>query len=212
MGLLKLLNERLSLANYDKYAKIVAVAYKHRPDKDNLRSWEVLRKHNLKMFKQLQSRIDVIWTEDEPYDSAGQMKKEVLDTGKMYITTQYSDNLMSGWSEEDNWKFRAVHDYIVHIGGNHDFSLKGEIGAFNTHAKIAPRDAMDALFSEVVGQVCYVDTYDEFPNPQKACILYGFDYDKLGDIDWTLYRKNFTENVSNKLSDEQIDTIINKFK
>lgn len=212
MGLLKILNERLALVNYEKYAKAVAIAYEHRPNKENLRSWDALREHNLKMFKRLQSRVEVIWTDDEPYDSAQQMKREVLDTKKMYITTRYSDNLTNGWSKEENWKFRAVHDYIVHIGGDHDFSLKGEIGAFNTHAKIAPPDAYDALFSEVVGQVCYVDTYGEFPDPQKSCILYGFDYDKLGEINWDLYRKNFTENVSNKLSDEKIDIIIKKVK
>lgn len=215
MSLTKIISEALVLTNFNKYAIAVTEAYKARGKKESpekMRSWEILRNHNNKMFKRLQSKVEVVWTSDDPYETAEQMRNEVESTGKMYITTEYSDGLQSGWSKEDNWKFRAVHDYIVHIGGNHDFSLRGEIGAYNTHAKIAPPDALPALFSEVVGQVCYVTVVGEFPSVQKACYLYGFDYDQVGRINWEEYKKNFILNPIRTYSESQIETIINKVK
>lgn len=219
MKLTKIINssllEKVMLIDYSKYAEAVTEAYEARPVVDSsseLRSWETLKQSNDKMFKRLSGVIEVVWTTDDPYQSQSQMKKEVEQSGKIYINTEYSDNLASGWSKEDNWKFRAVHDYIVHIGGDVSFGQRGEIQAFNVHAKIAPPAALDALFSEVVGQACYATVTGDFPNPQKACKLYGFDYNKLGNIDWDEYRKNFEENPIREYTDEEIDTIISKVK
>lgn len=215
MGLTNILKEAITLSNFKDYSKAVAYAYKARPNKGDskvMRAYDVLNRHNHKMFKRLQSRVDVKFTSDEPYDSASEMKRKVKETGVMYINTDHSDNLNNGWSEKDNWIFRAVHDYIVHIGGDHDFSLRGEIGAFNTHAKIAPPDAIPVLFSEVVAQVCYVEEFGDFPDPQKACILYGFDYDQLGEVNWDKYRDNFTLNPIRTYSKGKIDSIIKKVK
>lgn len=217
MGLIHLLketnyiNERMMLIKYEDYAKAVTEAYKARPVKDTsvvLKSWDVLRESNEKMFKRLSAVVDVVWTTDDPYHSQKQMKDEVKETGKLYINTDYSKNLLSGWSEEENWKFRAVHDFIVHIGGDVDFSQKGEIQAFNVHAKIAPPDSLDALFSEIVGQASFVTVTGDFPDPQKASKLYGFDYDKVGNIHWDDYRLNFTENPIKEYTDEEINKII----
>jgi hypothetical protein len=56
------------------------------------------------------------------------------------------------FSKEDNWIFRAVHDYYTHIiTKTEDFDLRGELRAYNTHAKLVPPDALPALFTEVVG-------------------------------------------------------------
>lgn len=208
-----ILHEKMMLSNYSKYAEAATEALEARPNKDSpdvLRSWAVLRKHNLLMFKRLSAWVDVIWTEEDPYQSQAQMKREVEETGKLYINTGFSRNLLSGWSEEDNWKFRAVHDYVVHIGGNVDFSQRGEIKAYNVHAKIVPPAALDALFSEVVGQAAYATVRGRFLPVQKAAKLYGFDYKKVGLIDWLEYRKNFTVNPIRYYSEDEIDKIIRK--
>lgn len=201
------------LSDYKKYAEAVTEAYKARPIKDEpfiLKSWDILNKHNKKMFKRLSSKVDVIWTNKDVYSSQEEMKDNVISSGKLYINTDYSENLPSGWTKEDNWKFRAVHDYIVHIGGDVDFSQRGEIQAFNVHAKIAPPDSLDALFSEIIGQACYVTTTGEFPDPQKACKLYGFDYDKVGNINWDEYKLNFIKNPIKEYDENEIKDIINK--
>ena len=53
--------------------------------------------------------------------------------------------------------------------------------AYNLHAKLVPPSARAAIFTEVVGQVCYHTLYVEFPT-QKAAILHGFDYVNVGNI------------------------------
>lgn len=214
MSLRKLLLERMMLSDYTKYSKAVAEAYKARPVKEYvvMDSYRALNRHNKVMFKRLLSDVDVIFTEEQPYQTAQEMTQQVKETGKLYINNQYSENLSSGWTEEENWQFRAVHDYIVHIGGKVDFSTRGEIQAFNVHAKLVPPRALDALFSEVIGQVCYVNVFGDFPDPQKACKLYGFDYKKLGIVDWVEYKKNFTENPIRPYQESEIERIIKKVK
>ena len=128
-----------------------------------------------------------------PYQDAADMTRRVKEEGVLYVNTDFSENLASGWTPYDNWVFRAVHDFIVHIGGHHDFSLRGEIGTFNRHAKIIPHEARAAAFSEIVGQAAYAIVRSRFPKPQKACLLYGFDYVNVGDVDPKEYKRNWTE-------------------
>jgi hypothetical protein len=190
------LDERLVLANYTEYSKLVADAYDARPVKDPeaVASYKVLLAHAKKMFKQLLSRIRIEFVnEPEPYKDAADMTKRVSEEGVMYVSTLFSENLVSGWTPMENWIFRAVHDYIVHIGGKHDFTLRGEIGTYNRHAKLVPPAALPALFSEVVGQVSYFLVRGKFPSPQKACVLYGFDYRQVGRVNPEEYRRNFED-------------------
>jgi hypothetical protein len=66
-------------------------------------------------------------------------------------------------------------------GGNigHAFSIRGEINAYLTHAKLAPPKTIPVLFTEVVGQVCYQNVVGSFPQ-QKVAIMHGFDYRRIG--------------------------------
>ena len=205
-------NVTVDINDHRRFVKAVALAYNARPikekDRNLLKSWDFLSQHTSRMFKRMSANVKVEWVEGQPYESAEEMNKKVKETGVLQISKDFSDNHQIWKNEEDNWKFRAVHDYIVHIGGKVDFSIKGEIKAYKVHGKIVPPDALPALFSEVVGQVCYVDVYGEFPDPQKACVLYGFDYKKVGVINWTEYRKNFTENPKHQYSESKIDQII----
>jgi 8-oxo-dGTP pyrophosphatase MutT (NUDIX family)/GNAT superfamily N-acetyltransferase len=191
--------------DFNAYARSVADAYDARPVHDAAAkaSYAALLHHSEKMFKQLTSRIDIKFVdESEPYADAADMTKRVKEEGVMYVSKLFSSNLPSGWTPEQNWRFRAVHDYIVHIGGRHDFSLRGEIATFNRHAKVAPRAALPALFSEIVGQVAYYFARGKFPSPQKACILYGFDYERVGYINPSEFKRNFVnEAAPRKLPD-----------
>lgn len=198
------LHEKLVLRNYREYAKKVADAYDARPVRDPAarESYRVLIRHVHRMFKQLLSRIRIEFVDEpEPYKDAADMTRRVREEGVMYVSTLFSENLASGMTARENWMFRAVHDYIVHIGGRHDFSLRGEIGTFNRHAKVAPVAARPALFSEIVGQVAYAIVRGKFPNPQKACVLYGFDYVKVGVIHEEEYKLNWSAGVTESLNE-----------
>lgn len=73
---------------------------------------------------------------------------------------------------------RAVHDYFAHIARAVTFSLRGEIAAYNAHVKMAPPDAVPALFTEVVGQACTYYATNQFQE-QKIALL-PFDYINVG--------------------------------
>jgi hypothetical protein len=85
-----------------------------------------------------------------------------------------------------NSKWRAVHDYMSHVQAigsrGTEFTLRGELAAYNTHVKTTPREAIPALFTEVVGQVCTYNVLGKFAE-QKTCLLDGFDYYNVGVVE-----------------------------
>lgn len=112
-----------------------------------------------------------------------------------------------GITNQDNNVLRAVHDYLTHWGPNagkfkeyvkkndikditdkkfkalrfsrNSFTVRGEMNAYLTHSKVAPRLAIPALFTEVVGQICvYFVTGDYTVN--KASVMHGIDFQNIG--------------------------------
>lgn len=125
--LVKILKEALTRSSYTEYTKLVAYAYEARPLKDkDISSWDVLNRHNHLMFKRLSANVKVKFVSGiQPYETADEMREDVKKNGRLLINTDHSKGLVSGWSEEDNWMLRTVHDYVVHIGGGHDFFHEG---------------------------------------------------------------------------------------
>ena len=186
-------NEKLVLVNYDEYAKLVADAYEAAPEYDEkiLPSYKVLIDHAVnKLYPQILGKgIDIQFVENDPYTDRDQMADDVKSNGVLKISKLFNDHPV--FTAEENLKFRAVHDYYTHIVCNQDFGLKGELKAYNTHARLAPPAALPALFTEVVGQACYaidrgqVDDKGDFVpafGDQKVAELPGFDYREVGKV------------------------------
>lgn len=203
----RLLWEKLSLIDYSEYVKLVCVAYEEAPiyDESVAKYWKSLARHTATMFKRLQSDVEIIFTSDDsaevnqrakkiiingkrfklinhrdPYATASEMKTDYKNTGKLMISIDYSTHPI--FTIEDNIMFRSVHDYIIHILGDHPFGAKGEIASYNRQAKIAPPDATPALFTEIVGQASVAVVRGNFP-VQKITILPGFDYRNVGAVE-----------------------------
>jgi hypothetical protein len=199
------LSEKLLLKDWNLYRKMVAEAYNNAPsfEKSAVKHWEALNDSNRKLFKRLLSKtkITLISEDDsqvgtllelsgrpyiiekiegEPYDSQKEMKEQWEQTGNLMISIDHSTHPI--FSVSDNVIFRCVHDFIVHVLGDHPFGDKGEIASYNNHAKMAPPEALPALFTEIVGQACYAVEYGEFPE-QKIAILDGFDYRDVGSVE-----------------------------
>ena len=176
------LDEKLVLSNYSDYAKIVAEAYDNATNFDEsvVPSYISLIDSSKKLYKQLLSRVKVEFVDYDPYENKDEMIRDVKENGVLKISSLFNEHPL--FSKEDNLKFRAVHDYYTHIIANQEFGLRGELKAYNTHAKLAPPSALPALFTEVVGQACYKIVYGDFPT-QKICELHGFDYKNVGKID-----------------------------
>ncbi len=184
-----ILLEKMALKSYKNYCEIVAQAYDEAPDHDPdaVSSYNALMQHIEKMYKQIQSRIEVEFVSGQPYSTARDMKEDLEKTGVLKISTDHNSH--SVFTGEQNLKFRAVHDYIVHILTGKDFSERGEVGAYNAHAKMVPQAAVPALFTEVLAQACYANARGHFPK-QKIAILKGFDFYNVGKVDgWEIENK-----------------------
>jgi hypothetical protein len=163
-----------------------------RPDfqREAVPSWKALAEHNANMFGQIQSRIRIEFSQKEPYGGDyNAMVDDIRRNRRLVVWTGESDHGV--WTPKQNWQFRAVHDYMTHFGGEHSFTLRGEMGAYNRHLKTVPPLARPALFTEIVGQVCtYFYLGGKFA-PQKIAFLYGFDFVDVGKVDWAVYPRNF---------------------
>ena len=197
-------SEKLMLKDWAQYRKLVAEAYDNAPEFDSnvVHHWNDLNESNHILFKRLLSKTKIIlvssedemggnslFLQDEPYEiqkvdgdpypTQKVMKEEWERTGSLMISVDYSNHPV--FSIADNVIFRCVHDFIVHILGNHEFGDKGEIASYNNHAKIIPPNALPALFTEVIGQACYAVERGTFPI-QKIALLEGFDYKNVGVV------------------------------
>tara|TARA_R110000824_G_scaffold279911_1_gene468011 strand:- start:70 stop:726 length:657 start_codon:yes stop_codon:yes gene_type:complete len=185
------LNEKLMLKpgseGWDKYAQLVGSAYLSAPkfEQRAVNHYEALTPFIEKMFQRISSRVKIEFVKYHPYENAQQMRDEVSNTGILKIASIDSSHEI--FDEETNAKFRAIHDYMSHIQAigsrGTDFTLRGEMAAYNAHLKTVPEQAIPALFTEVVGQVCaYYNNGNKFAE-QKICLLDGFDYINVGIVD-----------------------------
>ena len=184
------LNEKLMLkpgpSGWELYAQLVADAYLAAPKFESraASSFEAFIPFIEKMFKRIQSRVDVEFVDYHPYESAEQLRQDVNTTDTMKIATIDAEHKI--FDEITNAKFRAIHDYMSHIQAigsrGTEFTLRGELAAYNTHLKTTPKAAVPALFTEVVGQVCTYNITGKFAE-QKICLLDGFDYYNVGAVD-----------------------------
>lgn len=189
---LTILNESLELRDFHYYATLVAKAYKNAPsmDRSALSHWRALQKAVARQFKMIsrgedepynpkRQRYRVVFSSENPYKTAEDMRAQVRKTGDLVIWNGESEHPVM--SAEENLKLRAVHDYFAHIAGGAGFGLRGEISAYNRHMNFTPKQAAPALFTEVVGQAAYALVYGSFPK-QKIVVLKGFDPFKIGEV------------------------------
>jgi len=184
------MNEKLMLMpgpnGWDLYADLVADAYLAAPEFEPraVSHFEALTPFVQKMFKQIESRVNVKFVDYHPYETAQDLRQDVQQTGTMKIATIDSEHKI--FDPITNAKFRAIHDYMSHIQAigsrGTDFTLRGELAAYNAHLKTVPQSAIPALFTEVVGQVSAYYKLGKFAE-QKICLLDGFDYVNIGQVE-----------------------------
>jgi hypothetical protein len=194
------LSEKILLKKQENYYKLVTDAYIAAPDyePEAIKHWVALNKSNHDWFNRINNEVklifyslkpvsknkinidgkdfDLVHLDSDPYSTQIEMKNDYTKNKTLYISIDYSDHPY--YTLEDNIVFRFVHDYLVHIKGNYSFG-KGEINSYNLHVKLVPKEAVPALFTEIVGQASYAMTKGTFPK-QKIAVLKGFDFYNVG--------------------------------
>lgn len=174
----------LALRDYSAYCEEIARRYDEMPafDPSEVWRWELLLDHVLKFYDRIRRNVDIYFVAGQPYATAQEMRDAVKKTGEMYISTDFNEHPL--FTPQQNLKFRAVHDYIVHImpgDRGPDFTERGEIRAYNLHRRLAPPDSWPALFTEVAAQACYFNERGHFPD-QKLAVLRGIDFYDVGKL------------------------------
>jgi hypothetical protein len=129
-------------------------------------AWDALARETDRMFDDISKKVKVEKVTGQPYASAEEMNKDIA-AGRFKVTTDNSEHPF--WSEDENWKFRVVHDYLGHFENKHDFSLKGERDAYLHHVKyLTDPEAKDALQIEIYGQAAANVAHGGVFQEQKA--------------------------------------------
>ncbi|MGA1354445.1 MAG: hypothetical protein ACO32I_06695 [Candidatus Limnocylindrus sp.] len=162
-----------------RYAKIVAQAYADAPDFDPaaVPAFQALARSLPKLFRMVQSKVEVVFVDGQPYRDDAHLVSEVRRTGKLLVPRDFNNHPV--FTPEQNLQSRAVHDWFAHLAPSAEFSQRGELRAYNAQAKLTPRAALPALFTDIVGQAMFATVYGYFA-PQKIAILDGFDYVEVG--------------------------------
>ncbi len=110
--------------------------------------------------------FEVIFTEEDMYQSAREMRERVVAENTIYI---YKGGIEHPFlTPEENLKGRAVHDVFAHLVCGCPFSFKGELNAYYEQRNYYPREVWATLFAEIPMQTAafyYANGYDF---PQRA--------------------------------------------
>lgn len=89
----------------------------------------------------------VIFTEDDHYKSAKDMREKVSASGIIHIFSGNNDHPYL--SPEENLKGRAVHDVFAHMVCGCPFTFQGELNAYYEQRKHYPTSVWPTLFAEI---------------------------------------------------------------
>lgn len=105
---------------------------------------------------------EVVFTKQDVYSSAKEMREEVLRTNTIYIYTEWSGHPIL--SQFDNNIGRAVHDVFAHLVCGCPFTFEGEYTAYLEQRKYYPQWTWDVLFAEIPAQTAayYVNGSHDF--------------------------------------------------
>lgn len=227
-SVIKIVSEKILLKkNQENYYKLVTQAYEEAPmlETTAVKHWVALNRSNHSWFERIHKEVklifystigvnsdtisvngssfELLYLDKDPYVTQAELKNDYVQNQTIYISTDYSDHPY--FSTEDNIIFRFVHDFLVHIKGNYSFG-RGELNSYNLHIKLVPKDAVPALFTEIVGQASYAMTKGSFP-PQKIAILKGFDFFNVGVYNDELVSEKKKHILASKIIREELDKL-----
>lgn len=114
--------------------------------------------------------VNVHTVDHDPYANVHEMVHDVGQNKRLKVLGTHVTGGHSFFSNDDNDKFRAVHDFFGHAATGRDFSRHGEQAAYLAHARMFSHHALPAMTSETKGQNTSLILNGDF-GPQKTAIL-----------------------------------------
>ena len=105
--------------------------------------------------------------ESEPYPTAQAMFDDI-EAGQFRVSNLNS--IHPQWTQQQNIDFRIAHDILGHYLGRTGFSWEGELAAFKSQRRWYSELAVEALYTEIVGQTACYSVDKVFP-AQKVILL-----------------------------------------
>lgn len=96
--------------------------------------------------------VSVEVTHTDPYKSHDDMVKDLSVSRRLKVLSTEATGGHPFFSNEENDKFRAVHDAFGHAAIGRGFSRHGEEAAYHAHAQMYSPEALPALATETRGQ------------------------------------------------------------
>lgn len=128
------------------------------------RAYDEIKRINNEIFERIPFKV--IFTDDDTYASAKEMRERVIKEGVIYIYKGGEPN--EYLTQEENWKGRAVHDVWAHLVCGCPFNFQGELNAYYEQRKYYPEWTWRVLFAEIPAQTSAFYYSDGFDFEQRA--------------------------------------------
>jgi hypothetical protein len=137
----------------------------HNPaDPATSNAYNIMKQHLMRQYQALKNNgMQFHFTPHDPYESSNAMRNDVSQGHiKVYnVHDLPSDHPLAemapGTKQSYNSIFRGVHDVYGHAFTGHQFGAKGELGAYQAHGKMFPKEALPALAAETLSQNAWVN-------------------------------------------------------
>ncbi len=161
------------VANRDRAASIADI-YETLPkmDRDAVDEYEALASEVEEQFDYMTKNlgVKVSFVAEDPYKTSKEMFADV-STGNLKVLSTASTGAHPLFSDLQNDKFRAVHDYFGHAATGRGFGQDGEEAAWVHHSQMFTKNARAALTTETRGQNSFFNNRGKQFADQKVALL-----------------------------------------
>lgn len=161
------------VANRERAASIADI-YETLPkmDRDAVDEYEALASEVEQQFDFMTKNlgVKVFFVAEDPYKTSKEMFDDV-SKGNLKVLSTASTGAHPLFSNEQNDKFRAVHDYFGHAATGRGFGQDGEEAAWVHHSQMFTKDARAALTTETRGQNSFFNNRGKQFADQKVALL-----------------------------------------
>lgn len=114
--------------------------------------------------------VNVEFVDEDPYENYFEMLRDFQENRRLKIMRTETTGSHPFFTDEQNDKFRAVHDAFGHLATGRGFDRHGEEAAYQAHRSMFSETAASAAATELRGQNSYLIQMGEF-GPQKLILL-----------------------------------------